>query len=222
MEKILIIEDDLVIGNLIEEILKDTKYHTIRASSGNEALVLFQQNKPSVVLLDLMLPGIPGEELIENFKNKTKIIILSAKTGKNDKINNLLRGADDYITKPFDSDELLARIEVQLRHQNSLNQKEITLGEITINNETYQAFVNEKELKLTKSEFAILSLLMSRPNYVFSRSVIFETIFNSDAIGDEETIKVHISNLRSKLKEFSEKKYIETVWGVGFKFFPNS
>lgn len=219
MKKILVVEDDLYIGNMIEELLTLHHFAVTRAYSGSEAVLQYQSIKPDLVLLDLMLPGLSGEEVLAKIKdNGTPIIILSAKSSKSDRINNLLNGANDYLTKPFDNDELLARIEVQLRNKHQIKSEKITIDEITVDKSTYQAYVNDHDLKLTKSEFLILALLMSKPNHVFSRTMIFEKIWDCEAIGDEEGIKVHISNLRNKLKEFTNKKYIETVWGVGFKF----
>jgi DNA-binding response OmpR family regulator len=217
MKKILVVEDDLYIGNLIEELLKMNNYQVIRAYSGTEAVLQFASSKPDLVLLDLMLPGLSGEEVIGRIKGNVPIIVLSAKSGKSDRINNLLNGCNDYITKPFDNDELLARIQVQIRSNALVNTDVIAINELTINKNTHEAFVAGNLLKLTRSEFAILSLLMSKPNHVFSRSAIVESIWDCEAVGDEETVKVHISNLRNKIREFSETKYIETVWGIGFK-----
>jgi len=219
MNKILVVEDDIFIGNLIEELLTSNGYTVIRGYSGTEALLQYQNNNLDLILLDLMLPGLSGEEVIKKINGKVPVIVLSAKLSKDDKVNNLLNGANDYITKPFNNDELLARIKVQLRNNNNTVCKDtITVGEISVDNSIHKAMVNNHELKLTKSEFSILYLLISKPNHVFSRSMIFEHIWDYDSIGDEETIKVHISNLRSKIKEHTDKKYIETVWGIGFKF----
>lgn len=214
--KILIVEDDLYIGNLMEELLKD-KYDVYRAYSGSEALLLFQHQAFDLVLLDLMLPGLDGEEVLNNIKGKTKVIVISAKTSKHDKVTNLINGANDYITKPFDNDELLARVEVQLREANSSSNK-IMFDEISANVDTMEVFVNGHELKLTKLEFGILIFLMRHPNRVFSRSQIFEAVWDEEAFGNEDSVKVHISNLRKKIGQYTDKKYIDTVWGIGFKF----
>lgn len=213
---ILIVEDDLYIDNLIEELLKD-KYNVFRAYSGSEALLLFQHHSFDLVLLDLMLPGLDGEEVLKNIKGKTKVIVISAKTSKQDKVSNLMNGANDYITKPFDNDELLARVEVQLREATRSSNK-ISYNEISANADTMEVFVNGHELKLTKLEFGILIFLMRHPNRVFSRSQIFEAVWDEEALGNEDSVKVHISNLRKKIGQYTDKKYIDTVWGIGFKF----
>lgn len=213
---ILIVEDDIYIGNLIEELLKD-KYNVYRAYSGSEALLMFQHHSFDLVLLDLMLPGLEGEEVLKQIRGKTKVIVISAKTSKHDKVSNLMSGANDYITKPFDNDELLARIEVQLR-ETRMPATKIVQDEITVNLDTMEAFVNGHELKLTKLEFGILVFLMRNPNRVFSRSQIFEAVWDEEAIGNEDSVKVHISNIRKKIAQYTDKKYIDTVWGIGFKF----
>lgn len=213
---ILIVEDDLYIGNLIEELLKD-KYNVFRAYSGSEALLMFKHHRFDLVLLDLMLPGLDGEEVLKEIKGKTKVIVISAKTSKQDKITNLISGANDYITKPFDNDELLARIEVQLR-DSSPTQNKIIHEELSVNLDTMEAFIHGSELKLTKLEFGILVFLMQHPNRVFSRSQIFEAVWDEEALGNEDSVKVHISNIRKKFAQYTDKQFIETVWGIGFKY----
>jgi DNA-binding response OmpR family regulator len=227
------VEDDPYIGNLIEELLKE-KYMITRAFSGTEAALQLEYNRFDLVLLDLMIPGLSGEEVLSRINGQAKVIILSAKDSKKDRVNNLLNGANDYITKPFDNDELLARIEVQLRNlrmdqlgqQNVYNhadadfpkEKGLVFGDLRIDEGERAARVCGEELKLTKLEYDILYFLMKHPNHVFSKSQIFEAVWDYDAIGNEESVKVHISNLRSKIAQYSERKYIETVWGIGFKF----
>lgn len=215
-KQILIVEDDIYIGNLLEELLKD-KYRPLRAFSGTEALLQFRANEIDLILLDLMLPGLSGEEVLSKINGRAKVIVLSAKDSKEDKIGNLLSGANDYITKPFDNEELLARIEVQLREQGG-SPAFLTSGEIYVDDKNRTVFVNDNKLKLTRAEYDILLFLMRNPNHVFSKSQIFERIWNMDAVGSEESIKVHISNLRAKIAAYTDKKYIETVWGIGFRF----
>lgn len=215
-KQILIVEDDIYIGNLLEELLKD-KYSTIRAFSGTEALFQFRSNAVDLVLLDLMLPGLRGEEVLSKINGHAKVIVLSAKNSKEDKVGNLLSGANDYITKPFDNEELLARIEVQLRGQGG-SPAAFSSGEFYVDDKNRTVFVNDNKLKLTRAEYDILLFLMRNPNHVFSKSQIFERIWNTEAIGSEESIKVHVSNLRTKIAVYTDKKYIETVWGIGFRF----
>lgn len=215
-KQILIVEDDIYIGNLLEELLKD-KYSTIRAFSGTEALFQFRSNAVDLVLLDLMLPGLRGEEVLSKINGHAKVIVLSAKNSKEDKVGNLLSGANDYITKPFDNEELLARIEVQLRGQGG-SPAAFSSGEFYVDDKNRTVFVNDNKLKLTRAEYDILLFFMKNPNHVFSKSQIFERIWNTEAIGSEESIKVHVSNLRTKIAVYTDKKYIETVWGIGFRF----
>lgn len=170
-----------------------------------------------LVLLDLMLPGLDGEEVLKQIRGTTKVIVISAKTNKHDKVSNLIAGANDYITKPFDNDELLARIEVQLREASKPATK-IVHDEISANLDTMEVYINGHDLKLPKLEFGILVFLMRNPNRVFSRSQIFEAVWDEEAIGNEDSVKVHISNIRKKIAQFTDKKYIDTVWGIGFKF----
>ena len=212
---VLVVEDDIYIGNLIETLLQD-KYQVVRAYSGTEALLQFENKEVHLVLLDLMLPGMSGEEVLEKIRGKAKVIVISAKDGKETKINNLLNGADDYITKPFDNDELLARVEVQLR---SYVQREpvLSVGELHVDEDNRRVLVGKEELKLTRIEYDILLLLMKHPNQVFSKGQIFEQVWDYQAIGTEDSVKVHISNLRTKIGQYTEQKVIGTVWGIGFR-----
>lgn len=213
---IMIVEDDKDINNLIYELLKG-KYDIFRAFRGDDAIKVFDENKIDLVILDLMLPGLNGEEILKYINGRAKVIILSAKSAAYDKVRHLLNGANDYITKPFNNQELLARIDVQLR---DLKRKEevINIGEVTIDPLKMMVMINNNEIKLTKLEYQIIYLLMLNPNRVYSRSSIFEKIWDYEAIGNEDCIKVHISNIRNKIKEHTDINYIETVWGVGFKF----
>lgn len=214
--KILVCEDDVYIGDLIETILK-TEYEVKRAYSGTEALLLFNQERFDLVILDLMLPGLKGEEVLRQIKGRAKVIVVSAKSTKQDVIQNLLSGADDYITKPFDNDELLARVAVQLRRKD-VEVKRLVDNELVVDLSDYQVYVKGNPVKLTKLEFGILVFLMQHPNQVFTKNQIFEQVWQFDALGNEDSVKVHVSNLRKKLGEYSDRKFIDTIWGIGFKY----
>lgn len=217
MKTILIVDDDLHIGNMVEEVLKKEDYGVLRAYSGTEAVLLLSQQKPDLVLLDLMLPGLSGEEVLPKIKG-IPVIVVSAKVDIDNKVDLLLGGAADYITKPFHTKELLARIAVQLRKG-----KAETLGtvlvfeEIKMNTETHQVTVAEAEVKLTRTEYAILKLLLQNPKQVVTKSVLLERIAQDTPDCTESSLKMHVSNLRKKLKEVNDKDYIEAVWGIGFK-----
>lgn len=173
--------------------------------------------KPDLILLDLMLPGLSGEEVLEKIKDIPTIIV-SAKEDMDNKVNLLMGGAADYVTKPFDMNELLARINIQLRNSNStLKNDLIIFDDIIINTKNYSVMVNSISVKLTKTEFAILKLLMKNPEQVMTKSVILDKISIDTPDCVESSLKVHISNLRKKLKTAGGKNYIEAVWGIGFK-----
>ena len=217
MKTIAIIDDDMYIGNMLEEILRSNGYHALRAYSGTEALYLLQQNKPDLVLLDLMLPGLSGEEVLPHIKN-IPVIVLSAKVDVQDKVNLLLGGAADYMTKPFDTGELLARIAVQLRKTGTTDSsKVIQVGDLSLDTSSHEATVKSEQVRLTKTEYAILKLLMQNPKTVIAKSVILERISEDTPDCTESSLKQHISNLRKKLRDVGDKDYIEAVWGIGFK-----
>ncbi len=217
MWTIAIVEDDVYIGNMLAELLQENGYKIIRAYSGSEALLLFSREKPDLVLLDLMLPGVSGEEVLACVSDVCPVIILSAKAEVGGKVRNLNAGAADYITKPFDNEELLARIRVQLRRRDTGAKSELILGGIVMNLDTYTVTVNDRPIRLTKTEFAILRAFLENPRKVFSRSALLDYIEDFAPDGEESSLSVHISNLRKKLEEVSEQSYIETVWGIGFK-----
>ncbi len=202
---------------MLEEILTREGYNILRAYSGTEALMILENKNPDLVLLDLMLPGMNGEEVLPKIKN-IPTIILSAKAGISDKVNLLLSGAADYITKPFDIDELLARITVALRKSDtSVSSERITFREITIDLVAHGIMVSDVPVKCTKTEFAILKILMQNPSQVVAKSVILDRISIDTPDCVESSLKVHISNIRRKLKEVNGTDYIEAVWGIGFK-----
>lgn len=222
---ILIVEDNVDINNLISRILEKEGYSVRGAYSGSEGMMCIEQFEYDLIILDLMLPGISGEELIEKVRNKSvvPIIVISAKEGIDNRINVLKLGADDFISKPFDNDEVLARVEAQLRRYKNFSKKEIkktkfTFKKLVLDSETRQAFIGNKEVPLTAREFSIIELLISNPKKVFTRANLFESVWNNEFIGDDNTVNVHVSNLRTKLSKLDqENEYIKTVWGIGFK-----
>ena len=217
MSTIAIIDDDIYIGDMLEEVLKKEGYAVIRAYSGTEAMYLLSEQHPDLILLDLMLPGLLGEEVLQRIKG-IPVIVVSAKIDVQDKVNLLLSGAVDYITKPFNINELLARITVQLR-RNSVTNEQFLLefSEITLNTATRTVTVGSEEVRLTRTEFAILKMLIQNQNQVITKSAMLEEISIDTPDCIESSLKVHISNLRKKLREVSGKDYIEAVWGIGFK-----
>lgn len=220
MKQILVIDDDIHIGNVIEETLVKEGYAVARAYSGTEALLYLTIQHPDLILLDLMLPGLNGEEILPKL-NSIPVIVVSAKVDTSDKVNLLLHGADDYITKPFDMAELLARISVQLRKTKISISHVLHFHDITLDLQAHKVYIYQQEVKLTKTEYAILKLLMQNPSQVYTKSVILDEISIDTVDCVESSLKVHISNLRRKLREISEQEYIEAVWGIGFKMKEN-
>ncbi len=216
MKKILLVEDNKEIHELIKNVLEKERYIVINAYSGTEALIILEKEKIDLILLDLMLPGINGEEIIKKIKN-IPIIVISAKISKEDKINSLLIGANDYITKPFDIDELLARVKVQLRINNTSKNNDLKYKEMTLNRMTHTLVLNDQKISLTKTEYNILQELLLEPNRVVTKSRLIELMSNDTLNFDENSLKVHISNIRKKIKQVTDKEYIESVWGIGFK-----
>lgn len=221
---ILIVEDDNDINKLLNEIMNSDGYTTKSAYSGTEALIYLEMQNFDVVLLDLMIPGLSGEELLLKIRqNKNMpVIIISAKDDKHTKIDMLKNGADDFISKPFDVDEVLARVESNLRRYSSekniyCKANEIIFREINLNIDTREITINGKDICLTSREFDILQLLIHNPKKVFTKSNIFESVWEEDYMGDDNTINVHISNLRNKISKYAENEYIQTIWGIGYK-----
>ena len=216
-EHIFIVDDDTHIGNMLEEALMREGYNVSRAYSGTEALRMLSEIKPDIILLDLMLPGLSGEELLPKI-NGIPVIVVSAKIDIDNKVELLLNGAADYITKPFNIKELIARIKVQLRNKKiSLNNGKLVYGELSLDTDTHTVTVIDTQIKLTRTEFAILKLLMLHPEQVITKSVMLERISDDTPDCTETSLKQHISNLRKKLRSVNEKEYIEAVWGIGFK-----
>ena len=205
---IAIVDDDIHIGNMVEEVLKGEGYEVLRAYSGTEALLLLSNRKPDLILLDLMMPGLSGEEVLPKISG-IPVIVVSAKVGIDDKVNLLLGGAADYITKPFDIKELLARIQVQLRM--GMNQElapTYIVGDLKLDTSSHDVTIGGNNVKLTKTEYAILKLLMQHPNQAIAKSVILDRISEDTPDCTESSLKIHNSNLRKKIREVSGKEYI--------------
>lgn len=225
MKKILIVEDDNHINNMLKQLLELNGYETIQAFSGTEAIIHTNDNKADLILLDLMLPGKSGNEVLEEISltNNVPIIVITAIDAKDSIIEILKLGANDYITKPFDNEELLARIEVQFRNINKNfinNNQELVYKDLKLNTDNYEVYIKNKQLMFSKREFEILRLLIEHPSKVFSKSNIYKSIWKEDVYIDDNTINVHISKIRSKLLAANPgEEYIQTVWGIGFKLF---
>lgn len=217
MKNILIIDDDLHIGNVLEETLQREGYGVSRAYSGTEAMMVLSNRKPDLVLLDLMLPGLSGEEVLPHIQG-IPVVIMSAKADIDNKVNLLLGGAVDYVTKPFSTKELLARIAVHLRTFEHCDKGEVlTFEEIQLDTDTHNVCVEDTKIKLTRTEYAILKLFMQNQTQVLSKSLLLDRISEDTPDCTESSLKIHISNLRKKLREAGGKDYIEAVWGIGFK-----
>lgn len=216
MPMIAVIDDDIHINNMLCELLKREGYETVSALSGSEAPSVLEKTSPDLVLLDLMMPGLSGEEVLPKIHN-IPVIIMSAKADVGSKVNLLLSGAADYVTKPFDTKELLARIRVQLRQSERRNVDVSEYGGLTLDNTLREAKYGVKTVKLTRTEFAILKILMQNPKQVITKSQLLDRISADTPDCVESSLKVHISNLRRKLREVSGLDFIEAVWGIGFK-----
>ena len=224
MKQILIAEDDPDINRLLGRILEKEGYQVTSAFSGSEARLLLKTVRFDLIVLDLMLPGATGEELVEEIRKNstTPILVVSAK-GQEDKLNVLKMGADDFISKPFDVNEVAVRVYSLLRRsrnfsENGGEKQTLSLKNLEIDLESREVRLSGKPLTLTAREYDILVLLMRYPNKVFTRQNIFETVWGGAYLGDDNTINVHISNLRAKIQKLDDKEeYISTIWGVGFK-----
>lgn len=217
MKTIMIVDDDEYIGNMLEETLTKEGYGILRAYSGTEALLLLSSDQPDLILLDLMLPGLCGEEILPKMAG-IQVIVVSAKADVDEKVQLLLGGAVDYITKPFHMEELLARIAVHLRAKMNADNTDILIfDDLRMDIAAHSVRVGDTPVKLTKTEFAILRQLMSNPSQVLTKSCILDLISTDTPDCMESSLKVHISNLRKKLRESGNKDYIDAVWGIGFK-----
>ena len=220
LKTILIIEDDKDINEMLQKVLKLNGYNIKSAYSGTEAL-LIHNNDIDLIILDLMLPGKSGEEIINELKNikNVPVIVTSAINDIEKKLDLFNLGADDYVTKPFNNEELLARIKVHLKHNSSNQDEVLKIGDIELNPKTYKVVCNDIEINLSKIEFEILKLLTKNNNQVVTKSVLFDTVWDTIDSVDENTLNVHISKIRNKLKKANPNKdYIETIWSVGYKF----
>lgn len=251
MPNILIVEDDININNLLCEVLVKAGYTCEQAFSGTEAKLLLniKEKAYTLVLLDLMLPGASGEEVLKEIRKQGRlpVIVLTAKDSIDDKIGVLTDGADDYITKPFEIREVLARIQVQLRHIGAETKSEaeaeaetetqvetevktkagiqkgqgsgrLEFRDMVLTRSTFEVSIGGRVLpKITKQEFAILELLLKNPKQVFSKEDIFEYAWDEPYMGETKTLDVHISNIRKKIKTITHDEYIETIWGIGYR-----
>lgn len=215
MKTILVVDDDVHIGEMLEEVLVREGYRVLRAYSGTETLMVISQTTPDLVLLDLMLPGLSGEQLLPRLR-ELPVIVVSAKVDVEDKVALLLGGALDYVTKPFHTKELLARIEVALRRASTPSAL-LHFGEITLNPTSHAVTVDAQSLKLTRTEYAILKFLMQNGSQAVSKSRLLDRISVDTPDCTENSLKIHVSNLRKKLRDASGKDYIEAVWGIGFR-----
>lgn len=223
MTTILIIEDDTDINQLLSKLLVQNGYRTICAYSGTEGLMVHNA-EVNLILLDMMLPGKCGEEIIEDLKRKNNVpvIVMSAVVDVDKKVKMLMKGADDYVTKPFSNRELLARIAVRLRNDNlpALDKvrNEVYFKDIVVNKDDFTASCNGKDMELSKYEFLLLQLLVENSARTCTKSMIYEAVWNYDDSGDDNNLNVHISKIRKRLKECNpENDYIETVWGIGYR-----
>ena len=218
---VLVVEDDFQLNEMLKKVLLKEGYDVETAFSGTEALLLLENRMIDLVVLDLMLPGVSGEKVLDKIKEKMDIpiIILSAKSEIDSKVDLIKIGADDYITKPFDNKELLVRIEaVMRRSEPSKMRKKYSYKDIVLDASSYSVKVAGVEVSFTKYEYLILKLLMSEPERIFTKNNIYESIWNEEFFGEENAINVHISNIRKKLSEINKnEQYIETVRGIGFR-----
>ncbi len=224
MQKIFIIEDSKDINIILAQMLKDEGYEVKSAFTGLEAMTELKSEKYDLILLDIMLPYISGDQILKELRtfSDVPVIVISAKDMVVTKIDLLKLGADDYITKPFDLGEVSARVASNLRRFNKNKEiyNVINYKDISINTSTKQVIANGVELELTAKEYLIIELLIQNLGKVFSKVNIYESIWQEEYIGDDNAVKTHMSNLRSKLKKASpDQQYIETVWGLGYRLY---
>lgn len=216
MKHILIIDDDIHIGNLLQEALEGEGYRVSRVYSGTEAVLVLERTRPDLILLDLMLPGLSGEEVLPRLSG-IPVIVVSAKAGIDSKTSLLLGGAADYVTKPFALRELLARVAVRLREAGTRPGGALVFGPLHLDPDARSVRAGEGEVRLTRTEYAILRLLMSNPAQVITKSRLLSEIGQDTPDCTESSLKTHVSNLRKKLRDAGAGDCIESVWGIGFK-----
>ena len=221
---ILVVEDDNDINDLLRRLLTGAGYKVTSAYSGTEAVRLLEERLPDLVLLDLMLPGLPGAEVLKTLRgplaSDIPVIVLSAKDGTRDKVTLLDVGADDYIVKPFEPEEALARIRAALRRRAALPAAEevLTYKNITLHPDLRKVTVCGREPALTAIEYELLLTFMRNPEKVYSREKLYEEVWKEGYYGTDHTVNVHVSNLRRKLKELDGREnYIQSVYGIGFR-----
>lgn len=229
MRNILIIEDDVDINTILSKILIENGYKTTCAYSGSEGKLIIEQKEFDLILLDLMIPGIEGEDLIKIIREKytVPIIIISAKPGIETKIKSLQLGADDFIVKPFDNREIIARVEAQLRRNNIFAvQKQQTENEIirykncSIDTKCMIVKIKENIINLTALEYQLLLTFLQNKGQVFTRENLFKMCWKQEFLGTDNTVDVHISRIRNKIAEFDDEEYIQTIRGIGFRLNP--
>lgn len=217
---ILIIEDDTEINDMLQILLQQNGYNTISAYSGTEA-ILVHGREVDLILLDLMLPGKSGEDIIRELKQQhdVPVIVMSAICDVDKKVALFSLGADDYVTKPFHNEELLARIAVRLKNgKDASTADRLTFKDIEIDRNNFSVKCAGKEREFSRHEFALLCLLMENPNRTCTKSMIYDHVWDYENSADDNTLNVHISKIRKKLKECNPNaEYIETVWGIGYR-----
>lgn len=226
MSQILIVEDDDDINQLLQTLLRKEGYLVSAAFSGTEGALHIQMENIDLVICDLMLPGMSGEELIKMIRmtRKMPIIALTAKGGLDDKVHVLELGADDYMTKPFEAKELMARVKAQLRRSGFADMgamqeenQQLQIKQLILNTDALTAQVEEVPLELTGREFEILKIMMQYPQKVFSKEALYEAVWKDGYYGEDNTISVHVSNIRKKIEKITSEEYISTVWGIGYR-----
>lgn len=215
-QTILVVDDDAAIGDLEQEVLERAGYRVLRAYSGTEALLLIKDTRPDLALLDLMLPGLSGEALLPHLRG-IPVIVVSAKAAVQDKVSLLLDGAADYLTKPFDTGELLARVAVRLRERTGAAGTVYMYGGLTLDTDSHEVRACGVPVQLTRTEYAILKLLMQNPGQVLAKSTLLDRISADTPDCTERSLKQHVSNLRRKLAQPLGADCIEAVWGIGFR-----